>query len=51
MLAHLLPLSLLALIIILAIVGTGMLVWYFSADELDSAQLKRDNKGRRRSDQ
>jgi hypothetical protein len=51
MLAHLLPLSLLALVIILAIAGTGMLVWYFSADELDVAQLKRDNKGRRRSDQ
>lgn len=51
MLAHLIPLSLLALVIILAIVGTGMLVWYFSADELDATQLKRDNKGRRRSDQ
>jgi len=51
MLDHLLPLSLLALVIIAAIAGTGMLAWYFSADELDSSQLKRDNKGRRRSDQ
>jgi len=51
MLDHLIPLLLLALVIIVAIVGTGLLVWYFSADELDAAQLKRANKGRRRSDQ
>jgi hypothetical protein len=51
MLDQIIPLLILALVIILAIVGTGLLVWYSSADDLDGAQLKRQNKGRRRSDQ
>ena len=48
---HLIPLLILALVIIATIVGTGVLVWYSSGDYLDGDKIKRDNKGRRRSDQ
>ena len=48
---HLIPLLILALVIFLTVIGGGLLVWYSGADELDGAKIKRDNKGRRRSDQ
>lgn len=48
---HLIPLLILALVIFLTVIGGGLLVWYSCADELDGAKIKRDNKGRRRSDQ
>lgn len=48
--AHLIQLSLLALVVVVTIVGGALLVWYSGADQLDGSRLKRDNKGRRRSD-
>ncbi len=48
---HLIPLLILALVIFLTVIGGGLLVWYSCADYLDSDKIKRDNKGRRRSDQ
>lgn len=47
---HLIPLLILALVIFITVVGAGVLVWYSSADYLDGDKIKRDNKGRRRSD-
>jgi uncharacterized protein HemY len=51
MLDELIPLSVLALIIIIMILGTAWLVWMFSAEGQDARRFKRENKGRRKSDQ
>lgn len=48
---HLIPLLILALVIFFVVFGTLLLVWYSSANYLDGDKIKRDNKGRRRSDQ
>jgi NhaP-type Na+/H+ or K+/H+ antiporter len=45
------PILALALIVTSSIVGTGWVVWVLCGESLDPDKLKRDNKGRRRSDQ
>lgn len=45
------PLIGLALAILASIVGTVALIWYLASPKLDPSRLRRENKGRRRSDQ